>query len=155
MLESSRQPTARNAHQVRVKASRELKAGNALTRSSLLVLTLGAILGLGFLLYASDLGEPLTWLLLVPFSALVLLPYFLLSRAARRYEEAPAAAGLVLVGAFLSTGFGAFVFYSALVADEPDAQSGLVLFVVPVWQLLGVWLLLWLCRRVDRRREAV
>ena len=125
-----------------------------LTRSIYFLLLTGALVTLGCLAYAGDPQQPSWWVFLPLFGAWTLFPYAAVGAAARHY---PASRGSLVTLAFaaaLLSGFGTVVLYIAFVA-QPDAQSGIVLVVLPLWQLVGLLPFLLLSRYLGRREQSL
>lgn len=108
---------------------------SATTQGSKIASVICAIISIGVLAWATsiDLGS----ILLFPvFAVWLVLPYgvlWLVSHQVReRWQEAVLLVVTLVVGIF---GVGALVYGFV---THPDPQSGLLLLIIPVWQLLGV-----------------
>jgi hypothetical protein len=121
-----------------------------LTRTVHGLLTTGALATLACLFHAGDPTQPSWWVFLPLFGAWTLFPYAVVGAASRRFQDGPGALATVAVSAALLTVSGGVVLYSAFVTHA-DPQSGIVLVVLPLWQLAGLLPFLLLSRFLERR----
>jgi hypothetical protein len=111
----------------------------AVTVATLAVVPVFTVATLITLIYASQPagGGSRSWLGLIPFMIWALLPYAALAWLASR----PFNSWVVLVGSLVVGGSALFLYYRAFFV-EPDAQSGLSVVFLPLYQLFGcaiVW----------------
>ncbi len=124
-----------------------------LVRITLALLTVGAVATLGFMAYAGEPGRASWWLFALPFAAWTLMPYALVAAEARRHPSNRGSLSLLSVAAALLSGLSIVLLYLAFVA-QPDAQSGLVLLFLPLWQSFGLLPFLAASRFLARRGAA-
>lgn len=122
--------------------------------AALWIVRLGAVATLGFMLYAGEPHRLVWWGLFAVFGAWALLPYLVLHRRLRGTDGPKLVHGVLLVAALLLTGFGFAVFLSAFFL-EPDAQSGLVVLFIPIWQWVGLIIAFWVAGRLERSGQGV
>jgi hypothetical protein len=106
-------------------------------RAAQLVSGLGALLGLGFLLDAADLGRPERWPVLGAFALWTLAPWALLAWAAQRLRARGRAARVLLLAAALLAAASAFLLHQTFVV-HPDPQSPIALVFLPLYQLVAL-----------------
>lgn len=110
------------------------------------VFTGAATVVIAVVVAALGLFSPGAWL----FAAWAASPFAALFLAPRIFQLTRAGIVLVLSAAVAVAGFSAWLLYSAFVA-HPDAQAGLVVLFLPVWELpfVGVVVLVaaWLSRK--------
>ncbi len=114
------------------------------------LLALGALITLGFMLYAGEPEKASWWLLFLPFAAWALLPYGCFAALTRKGLNSTAARAVVIVAAALLSGLAFAALYATFVV-EPDAQGGLVFLFLPVWQLIGLTPFGFLARFLEAR----
>jgi hypothetical protein len=107
------------------------------TRAILGGVLAGAVATLGFMIHAADRTRPSWWISFVLFAAWALLPYAAMGAAARLRPSNRSSRSVLLAAAVLLSGLSALVLYDVFVA-HPDAQSGLVVLILPLWQLVGL-----------------
>jgi SNF family Na+-dependent transporter len=125
-----------------------------LVRIAQVLLFVGAATTLGFMGYAGEPTSALWWLLSLPFAAWTLLPYALVASEARRHASNRGSLSLLGLAAALLSGSSIVLLYLAFVA-QPDAQSGLVLVFLPLWQLVAMLPFLGVSRLLARPGAAV
>lgn len=106
-------------------------------RLVLAVLALGALVTLGFMLYAGSWERPYWWLALLVFYGWTLVPYLFCGVVAHRMQGAPAALRLMALAAALLSGASGFLLHQSFIA-RPDAQGALVFVFLPLWQLVAL-----------------
>ncbi|MFQ5792885.1 MAG: hypothetical protein ACE5JI_20645 [Acidobacteriota bacterium] len=107
--------------------------------ATLAVVTASTVATLIILIYASKPveGESRSWLGLIPFMVWALSPYPALAWLASRSFNS----WVVLVGSLVVGGSALLLYYHGFVV-EPDAQSGLLVVLLRLYQLFGcaiVW----------------
>lgn len=108
------------------------------------LLVFGAVITLGFMLYAGEPERPGWWLLFAPFAAWALLPFGCFAAVVRKGLKARGARLVAVVAALLLAGLAFAALYATFVV-EPDPQGGLVFLFLPIWQMIGLtpfWFLL-------------
>ena len=101
------------------------------------LLLVGAVATVGFMGYAGRPANALWWLFALPLAAWTLVPFGLVAAEARRYTADLGSLSLLCAAAALLSASSIGLLYLAFVA-KPDAQSGLVLVFLPLWQVLGL-----------------
>jgi len=124
-----------------------------LARGILVLLLVGASTTLGFMIYAGDPSRVWWWFFFLPFAGWALLPYAVVGAAARWRPFNGASRSVLCVAAALLSGISILGLHSAFVA-YPDAQSGLVLVFLPLWQLVGLSPFVVVSRYLARRRAS-
>ncbi|MFE4106228.1 hypothetical protein [Almyronema epifaneia] len=117
------------------------------------ILAAGMFVTLGFMLQASEPGQWGTWAFLLPFLAWAIAPYLAVIAAIRRFRASFNSLLTLLVAASLLTLSSTALLYDAFVS-RPDAQSGLVFLVLPVYQWIGLSLFLIVARRWQRQASS-
>lgn len=111
-----------------------------------------ALASVGVMLSVADLDDPIAGVLALGFAAWVAAPYLLLFHASLRSRVDRLAAWLLLLAAVALAAFGITIYYDAMYVHL-DPQSGIVFFVIPLWQLAAAGLLSWwLARRAGTSR---
>ncbi|UCC13677.1 MAG: hypothetical protein JSW21_09905 [Gammaproteobacteria bacterium] len=114
------------------------------------LLVAGFLATLGFMIYAGEPERLSWWPLVAPFAGWVGVPYAVLYLASRRSPSTSGSRAVLLLGAAAVSGFGILMLYEAFIA-HPDAQSGIVLIFIPLYQLAGLIPLLLVARLLARR----
>ncbi len=104
-----------------------------LVRITQVLLLVGAATTLGFMAYAGEPTSASWWLLSLPFAAWTLLPYALVASGTRRHPSNRGSSSLLSLAAALLSG-SSIVLLALTFVTQPDAQSGLVLVFLPLWQ---------------------
>ena len=108
-----------------------------LLRITFILLLVGAVATLGFMVYAGQPGRASWWLFALPFAAWTLVPYALVTAETRRHLSNRGSLSVLCAAAVLLSSASIVLLYLAFVA-QPDAQSGLVLVFLPLWQSFGL-----------------
>lgn len=103
---------------------------------------LGGLYSFAIALITGDTSNP-TLLLLVPaFGAWAALPFALLYWRASSLAGRPVGSIIILIVSLIAAGLSFFVYWTTFVDNpKPDAQDGLVLLIIPLYQLAGVSIL--------------
>ena len=125
-----------------------------LVRITRVLLFVGAATTLGFMAYAGEPTSASWWLFALPLAAWTLLPYALVASGTRRHPSTRGSLSLLSWTAALLSGSSIALLYLAFVA-QPDAQSGLVLVFLPLWQSVALLPFLGVPRVLARRGAAV
>jgi hypothetical protein len=119
-----------------------------LARSAAFVAALASI---GLMLSVADFEGPFGRVLALLFAGWVGAPYLLLFHASLRPRIDRLAAWLLLLCSLVVGVLGIATYYDAMYVHL-DPQSGIVFFVIPIWQLAGAGLAVWLLARRARGR---
>lgn len=121
---------------------------STLFRSIQAALACGAAAVVGFMIFAGEPAQPLWWLGFLLFAAWGLVPFAIVYRFAQRNAASERALWVMLTAAtFLAAG-GFFVLRDAFLL-HPDAQSGILFVVLPVWQSIALIPFLAVARRLS------
>jgi hypothetical protein len=101
------------------------------------LLAAGLLTTLVFMAVAGDPARVSWWGFALPFAAWTASPYAAVAVLARHCAHRRWAALVVLVAAGLLSGAGALILANAFIFNL-DPQSGIVLVLLPVWQLIGL-----------------
>lgn len=106
-----------------------------LQRLAFAVPLVGALGGIGFMLYVGDFHSWGDWLFFTVISAWTAAPYVAMAVVGRTFRAERGPLAIVCAGSILLMGLAAWVMVEAFFVG-PDAQSGLVFLFIPFWQAL-------------------
>jgi hypothetical protein len=112
-------------------------------RASIVISALASVVTTALMLYVMardpihphELADPFFWLYTLAWPS---SPYLALAILALLFRNSLSASSVILVGIFILASLGVFGMCTSLLGADFDAQSGLVLLVVPFLQWLGV-----------------
>ena len=115
-----------------------------LTNATKLTAILGGLLSLAIVVIKGDHSSLLMIMLGLLFSAWVVAPFALAYRRAGPFADSFTASAVILIATLAITAFSSFAYWMTFVNNPaPDAQDGLVFLFVPLYQLIGISLVLW------------
>jgi len=124
-----------------------------LTRATRTLSALAATASLGVMAYAGDFSSPGLIALAAGFSAWLCAPYAIAWFAAGKLQSDQLASGILALGLIIAAGFGLYAYTITFINNSnPDAQDGLVLVVIPLYQLVAMLLILAIASMVKRLR---
>lgn len=111
----------------------------SLTTLTRAVAMFGGLFSLAMVLYAADLTSVLLVLLMFVFGAWAVAPFCLAYFRASSFSNFRIASILLLLATVAAAAFSVYVYWTTFVDNSnPDAQDGLVLVVVPLYQIIGM-----------------
>ena len=115
------------------------RAAERMTIVSLAVCVVAGIATIGLLLYEADPNAPrrAMWTAFIAFGLLAVSPYLGLAALALLARRSTAASVAAAAATVLSTSFAIWAMVDSFFID-PDAQSALAIFWVPVYQWVGL-----------------
>ena len=125
--------------------------GLMFSRLTRTVAMISAAASLGVMAYAGDFSSPVLLAVAAGFAAWVCAPYAFAWFAAGKLQNDQVASGLLALGLLAIAGLGLYGYYITFINNPaPDAQDGLVLVVIPLYQL-GAILLVWVIASFVKR----
>jgi len=115
-----------------------------LTGSIKTIAIIGALFSLGVVLFKGDHSSLFMIALGLVFGVWVVAPFALAYVRSPLFSENRIASILMLIGVVAATALSLFAYWMTFIDNPtPDAQDGLIFLFVPLYQLIGLGLVIW------------